>query len=109
VVKKKRRPQTAYRIIYAPEVADHLSRFTKRGQAMIMDAVPRQLGHEPTVPTRNRKPLEANPLAPWELRIGEYRVYFDVKEEPERVVRIVAVGLKDRDRVLIGGIEVRLR
>jgi antitoxin (DNA-binding transcriptional repressor) of toxin-antitoxin stability system/mRNA-degrading endonuclease RelE of RelBE toxin-antitoxin system len=67
-------------------VDDHLSRFTKRDQTMILDAVPRQLGHEPTVPTRNRKPLEANPLAPWELRIGEYRVYFDVKEEPERVV-----------------------
>ena len=61
------------------------------------------------VPTRNRKPLDANPIAPWELRIGDYRVYFEVKEGPARVVRIVAVGLKDRDRVLIDGVEVKLR
>jgi hypothetical protein len=31
-----------------------------------------------------------------------------VEEEPERVVEIRAVGLKDRDRVLIGGEEVKL-
>jgi hypothetical protein len=60
------------------------------------------------VPVRNRKPLKANPIAPWELRIGHLRVYFDVEEEPERVVEIRAVGLKDRDRVLIGGEEVKL-
>jgi len=71
--------------------------------------VPRQLGHQPTLPTRNRKPLEANPIAPWELRIGDLRVYFEAVEEPERVVKIVAVGRKVRERVVIGGVEVELR
>ena len=37
------------------------------------------------------------------------RVYFDVEEGPERVVKVRAVGLKDRNRVLIGGEEVDLR
>jgi hypothetical protein len=32
-----------------------------------------------------------------------------VKEDPERIVRIVAVGRKIRERVLIGGVEVKLR
>ncbi len=76
---------------------------------MILDALPAQLGHQPTVETRNRKRLTANPIAPWELRVGRYRVYFDVQEDPERVVKIVAIGLKDREKVMIAGVEVKLR
>ena len=46
--------------------------------------------------------MRPNPLAPWELRIGNLRVYFDVEEEPERIVHIRAVGIKQRNRVRIG-------
>lgn len=31
------------------------------------------------------------------------RVYYAVKDEPERAVVIVAIGEKDRDRIKIGG------
>lgn len=41
--------------------------------------------------------------------MGRYRGYFEVQEEPERVVTIVAIGLKVREKVVIGGAEVRLR
>lgn len=75
---------------------------------MVFDAVDEQLAHEPTVETRNRKPMRPNPLAPWELRIEELRVYYDVEEEPEKRVVILAVGIKDRSRVIIGGEEVEL-
>ena len=61
-----------------------------------------QLVHQPTVETRNRKPMRPNPLAPWELRIGNLRVYYDVEEDPEPVVYIRAIGVKERDRVRIG-------
>jgi hypothetical protein len=76
---------------------------------LILDALPRQLRYLPTVETRNRKRLVANPIAPWELRVGNHRIYFEVQEEPERVVRMVAIGLKVREKVLIGGVEVRFR
>ncbi len=98
-----------YKIEYAPETASHFEWLTARDRATVLDTVPRQLSHEPKVRTRNRKPLEANPRAPWELRIGRLRVYFDVEEEPERVVKIRAVGVKDRNRVLVGGEEIELR
>jgi len=98
-----------YRIEYAPEAEGHFRSLTARDAATVLDRVPRQLSHQPTVTTRNRKPLEGAPIAPWELRIGHLRVYFDVEEEPERVVRVRAVGIKDRNRVLIGGEEVELR
>jgi hypothetical protein len=52
--------------------------------------------------------MRPNPLAPWELRVGELRVYYDVEEEPDKLVIILAVGLKDRSRIIIGGEEVEL-
>ena len=73
-----------------------------------MDAVDEQLTHEPTAETRNRKPMRPNPLAPWELRVGELRVYYDVEEEPERVVSVRAIGVKERNRVRIAGEVIEL-
>jgi hypothetical protein len=49
--------------------------------------------------------MRPNPLAPWELRVGALRVYYDVVEEPETRVLILAVGVKKRDRVTIAGEE----
>jgi hypothetical protein len=46
--------------------------------------------------------MRPHPVAPWELRIGNLRVYDDVEEEPEPVVFIRAVGIKERNRVRIG-------
>ena len=44
----------------------------------------------------------------WELRIGDLRVYYEVKDDPERIVVVKAIGVKERNRVLIGGEEVEL-
>jgi len=81
---------------------------TARQSATVLDVVTRSLTHEPTVPTRQRKVLRANAVAPWELRIGDLRVYYEVKDDPERVVVVKAIGVKERNRVLIGGEEVEL-
>lgn len=75
---------------------------------MIFDAVEEQLSYQPAVETRNRKPMRPNPLAPWELRIGELRVYYDVEETPKPLVLIRAIGVKERNRVLIGNEEFKL-
>jgi len=81
---------------------------TTRQQVIILDSVERQLQDQPTVETRNRKPMRPNPLAPWELRIGNLRVYYDVETKPKHVVYIRAVGVKDRNRVIIGNEVVKL-
>ncbi len=52
--------------------------------------------------------MRPNPVAPWELRVGDLRVYYDIAEEPEKLVAILAVGVKHRNRVLIGGKEITL-
>ena len=83
----------SYRIEYSPDTEVHLRAVTARQQAIVLDTVDEQLIHQPTVETRNRKPMRPNPVAPWELRIGNLRVYYDVEEESESVVYIRAVGV----------------
>ena len=73
---------------------------------MVLDTIDDQLIHQPDVETRNRKPMRPNPLAPWELRIDDLRVYYDIRKEPQQRVTIVAVGVKERNRLWIGGVEV---
>ncbi|MBI3970732.1 MAG: addiction module toxin RelE [Chloroflexi bacterium] len=59
--------------------------------------------------TTNRKIMAPNPLgATWELRVGDLRVYYDLRED-DAVVEIIAFGEKVRDRVRIGGQYVDLR
>jgi mRNA-degrading endonuclease RelE of RelBE toxin-antitoxin system len=97
-----------YRIEYTPEASEHLGALSAYQQALVLDRVEKQLRHQPTIATRNRKLLRANPIAAWELRVGSLRVYFDVDELPDRVVTVRAVGLKVRERVIIGAHEVEL-
>lgn len=55
--------------------------------------------------TKNRKFMKSNPLAVWELRIGKLRVYYNVADDPEKLVYIRAIGIKKRILVWIGGEE----
>jgi len=57
---------------------------------------------------RHRKPLRPNPIAPWELRVGQLRVFYEVVGTETGVVRILAVGRKRRNVLIIGGEEIRL-
>ena len=91
-----------YRIEYSPDAEDHLRALKVREQRSVLDSVDRQLSYQPAVETRNRKPMRPNPLAPWELRIGNLRVYYDVEDEPHRAVFIRAVGVKERNCIRIG-------
>lgn len=91
-----------YRNEYSPDAEDHLRALTARQQAIVLDVVDKQLTHQPAVETRNRKPMRPNPAAPWELRFGNFRVYYDVEEEPEPTGYIRAIGVKKRNRVRIG-------
>jgi len=99
----------AYEIEYLDDAIDHIRHFPADRRGAIMDQLERRLTHEPTVQTRHRKPMDPDRrmyIAPWELRLGEVRVYYAVEEEPEPKVLIVAVGVKKRDRLFIGGKEI---
>jgi mRNA-degrading endonuclease RelE of RelBE toxin-antitoxin system len=92
-----------FQVEFARKTEEHLRALTARQRAIVYAAIAEQLVHEPTVETRNRKPMRPNPLAPWELRAGSLRVYYEVEDGPPPTVRILAVGVKERDRVRVGG------
>jgi len=98
----------AYVIEYSPEAENHMRWLTMRQQIIVLDTVDRQLLHQPNMETRNRKPMRPNPVAPWELRIGNLRVYYEAKDKPEPTVTILAIEIKERDLVRIGGERIKL-
>jgi mRNA-degrading endonuclease RelE of RelBE toxin-antitoxin system len=98
----------ALAIEFAESVRDHLRVLTARERATILDAIERQLAHDPLKETRHRKPLRPNPVAPWEFRVGQFRVFYEVAGGQCPVVRILAVGRKRRNSLVIGGKEIRL-
>ena len=105
----RRRP---YTLAFASEVTKHLRAIDAKYHALIREKIGEQLRFEPAAETTNRKPLRQPALfgAGWEIRFGpdnRFRVLYDIDEEA-RMVRIMAIGEKERERLLIGGKEVQL-
>jgi mRNA-degrading endonuclease RelE of RelBE toxin-antitoxin system len=80
--------------------------------SMIRTKIETQLRLEPTIETRNRKPLkqETDFEGEWELRFGpdnRFRVFYAIDRENHEV-HILAIGVKEGNRFFIGGEEVEL-
>jgi mRNA-degrading endonuclease RelE of RelBE toxin-antitoxin system len=97
----------AFEIRWSPEARDHLRLLAAHQRALVIDSVQRDLVDRPDEPAKKRKLLRDNPLATWELRLGELRVFYDVNKQ-ELAVEVVAVGVKEHNRLRIGGGEVEL-
>lgn len=82
-----------YIVEYTPRAREDLKTFKKHEQNEIVDAVDAQLSYEPAVETRNRKRMQANSYAEWELRVGDFRVLYNVDVDVQ-VVEIQRVGEK---------------
>jgi mRNA-degrading endonuclease RelE of RelBE toxin-antitoxin system len=105
-----RRPP--YVLAFVDAVAEHLRAIDVKHHSLIRQKIREQLLFEPEVETANRKPLRRPAAfgATWEIRFGpenRFRVLYDVDQEA-RVVIILAIGEKLRERLFIGGEEVEL-
>jgi mRNA-degrading endonuclease RelE of RelBE toxin-antitoxin system len=98
--------QMAYKIVYSPEAVDHLAAIPKSEQVLILDQVDIQLANQPMTPTRRRKVLRPNPLAPWVLRLGDLRVFYEAVDSPIAEVIVKAIGKKFHNELWIGGEKV---
>jgi len=101
-----------YILIYARGVTKHLKSIDAKYDSLIREKIEEQLRFEPSVETKNRKPLRhpAPFAAQWEIRFGpdnRFRVLYDIDEE-HRAVQIVAIGEKEGNRLIVGGEEIDL-
>jgi mRNA-degrading endonuclease RelE of RelBE toxin-antitoxin system len=101
-----------FTLIYAPITKQHLRTIEVKNYTLIREAISQQLSFEPTTETRNRKPLKRPVIfaATWEIRFGphnRFRVYYDVDME-QMIVSILAIGIKERNAIVIGGEEIAL-
>ena len=95
-----------FKLIFAPQAIEHLDQIESKYHGLLRQTIKEQLTYTPTDETRNRKPME--PPAPfeasWELRCGpknQFRILYDV-DSASQLVWILAIGVKDRNRLLIG-------
>ena len=92
-----------FQIDIVEDAAAEILAFPAFIRRQLVEAIESQLVHAPNVATRNRKPLRG--LVPpwehldptWEIRVGEYRVFYDV-DEAAAVVHIRAVRHKPPHR-----------
>ena len=90
-----------YEIRFAKGALDDLEAVPRFHQGRLLEQIERQLAATPLAPTRKRKPLvglippwdQVRPV--WELRVGEYRVFYDVDEDAS-VVIVQAIRQKGR-------------
>ncbi len=101
-----------FTLCFAPEAVEHLDGIEAKYHGLLRRKINELLTFTPTQETRNRKALEqpAPFGAGWELRCGpdnRFRVFYDVNVAAQEV-NVLAIGRKDRSRLLIGGEEYQL-
>ena len=95
-----------FEVKLVPSADGDLDYFKAHEQKAILDAISRFLEVDANIETKRRKRLHPNPLAPWELRIGDYRAFYEIKEN--RLVRVLAIGHKEHNELFIRGERVEI-
>ena len=99
-------------LIYTGGVREHLRYIERKYYSLIRDTIEQQLTYEPDTETRNRKPLQSSMIFEnaWEIRFGpdnRFRVFYEIDYDAH-IVYILAVGVKQKNRLIIGGKEIAL-
>jgi mRNA-degrading endonuclease RelE of RelBE toxin-antitoxin system len=80
-----------FEIVLAPQAARELRALPARLRSEVRDAVEAHLRHEPTKVSKSRiKRLRGMAKPQYRLRIGETRLFYDVRDEVVEILAIVA-------------------
>jgi mRNA-degrading endonuclease RelE of RelBE toxin-antitoxin system len=92
----------AFRITITDEAEAQMRGLSAREQRTLEAAIIARLRDRPTAPTRAIKRLRPNPVAEYELRVGDLRVLYDVVDEE---VVLLIVGRKVGNTLVVDGEE----
>lgn len=95
-----------FEVRFVASADEDLTYYDVREQRIILDAIGTFLESDADVESKRRKQLRPNPLAPWELRIGDYRVFYEIRAEG--LVRVLAVAHKVDSELFIRGHRVEI-
>ena len=80
--------------------------FEASDQRVIVTGIIAHLKTDAETETRRKKQLRPNPIAPWELRLERFRVFYLIEEGVK--LKVVAVGHKEHIDLFIQGKKVQL-
>ncbi len=95
-----------FTVILLPSADTDLTYFRTHEQRIILTGIGTHLTYDATIETKRRKRLDPNPIAPWELRIDHYRIFYVLV--PATQIHVVAIGYKDHNDLYIRGKKVDL-
>lgn len=94
-----------FQVLLTASAEVDLDYFKAFEQRTIVDAIRVHLTSDANIESKRRKRLKNNSLAPWELRVGKYRLFYSIEET---TVNIVAIGYKEHNDLFIQGQKVEL-
>lgn len=84
----------AYHVVYSPNAQRDLSSIRRFDRNAILDAIQKHLCSEPLKESRSTiKKMDQPFWSQYRLRVGDFRVYYDVDEDQE-VVTVLRVLMK---------------
>ncbi len=92
----------AFEIRVTDEAERLWNQFSAREQRMLKDAVLARLREQPATPTKAVKRLRPNPVAEYELRVGDLGILYDVDMGSRQVILLI-VGRKVGETLVVDG------
>ncbi|OQX02661.1 MAG: hypothetical protein BWK80_57415 [Desulfobacteraceae bacterium IS3] len=94
-----------YQLEIKPGAEGDLNYYSSHVRQIIAEAISDHLQNDAGIQTKKKKKLRENPVAPWELKIGDYRVFYEIVRE---TVNVLAVGHKKHNNLFIRGKKVKI-
>ncbi len=88
-----------YNIEFRQSANDDLNYYEKYDQKIIVNAILEYLKTDANIASRKRMQLLPNIIAPWELRVGKYRIFYEITERQR--VKILAVGHREHNELFV--------
>lgn len=98
----------SYTIIITPDAREDIQYFKPYEQRIIVQGIRSYLTNDAFTDTKHRKHLDDNTIAPWEVRVDNYRIFYKPDEDALQTVVIVSVGHKEHNQLYIRGRKVQL-
>ncbi|MGH9855222.1 MAG: type II toxin-antitoxin system RelE family toxin [Blastocatellia bacterium] len=95
-----------FAIQFSESAKDDLNYFSAHEQRIILAGIRRNLSDDADGESKKRKKLRTNEIAAWELKLGKYRVFYDIGNGV--TVKVIAIGYKDHNALFIKGERVEL-